>query len=67
MDIRRWIWCLQCERCFEVNLSREPEAPRLSDHLEAAGFASARSKRLTLIATYYAFFAARKPAADAKV
>ena len=26
MEIRRWIWCLQCERCFEVHLSREPEA-----------------------------------------
>ena len=24
--VRRWAWCLHCERCFEVSLSREPEA-----------------------------------------
>lgn len=25
MNIKKWIWCLHCERCFEVHLSRQPE------------------------------------------
>ncbi|MDA1215475.1 MAG: hypothetical protein O2812_01195 [Chloroflexi bacterium] len=25
MNVEKWIWCLHCERCFEVHLSREPE------------------------------------------
>ena len=30
--VRQWIWCLNCERCFEVDLSRQP---RLQDNEEA--------------------------------
>ncbi len=29
MEHKRWIWCLICERCFEVHLSREPEPGEL--------------------------------------
>lgn len=25
MNVRKWVWCLHCERCFEVYLSREPQ------------------------------------------
>ena len=24
MNIKKWVWCLHCERAFEVHLSREP-------------------------------------------
>ena len=24
MNVKKWVWCLHCERCFEVHLSREP-------------------------------------------
>ena len=25
MNVRKWVWCLHCERCFEVHLGRGPE------------------------------------------
>ena len=24
MNFKKWVWCWNCERCFEVFLSREP-------------------------------------------
>ncbi|MBM3924734.1 MAG: hypothetical protein FJ320_01895 [SAR202 cluster bacterium] len=24
----KWVWCLRCQRCFEVSLSREPREAR---------------------------------------
>lgn len=24
MNVVKWIWCLHCERCYEVHLHREP-------------------------------------------
>jgi hypothetical protein len=26
MNVRRWLWCFFCQRCFEAHLSREPDA-----------------------------------------
>jgi hypothetical protein len=28
MNYVKWVWCLRCERCFEVALSREPREAR---------------------------------------
>jgi hypothetical protein len=28
MDYIKWVWCLRCQRCFEVSISREPREAR---------------------------------------
>ena len=33
MKYKKWVWCLHCERCFEVYLSKQPsENDSLFDH-----------------------------------
>ena len=27
MNVKKWVWCLHCQRAFEVFLSREPIPP----------------------------------------
>ena len=26
MNVKKWMWCLHCERCFEVYVDHEPQA-----------------------------------------
>ena len=43
MNVKKWIWCLRCERCFEANLSREPllgDESKQQDGEEAFSFAA---------------------------